>query len=129
MSYPSDRYRDFWAYQSTWSQETFGTDKERGPMGPLLHLQKEVKEAIAEVYNPDSGTLVLDRHGVKEVIDSDLHMEIVDCFFLVTDAARRSGLQFDDFMDLCFKKLEINQNRKWSKPTSDMPVEHDRSED
>lgn len=122
MSYPSDRYRDFWAYQGNWSQETFGKDSERGPLGPILHLQKEVLEVL-EVLHPNVSCQDPIEH------DERLHMEIVDCFFLVTDAARRSGLQFDDFMDLCFKKLEINQNRKWSKPTSDMPVEHDRSKD
>lgn len=117
MSYPSDRYGDFWAYQGNWSQETFGTDKERGPVGPMLHLQKEVQETLDSLH-------LLQDNGR----DSRTRMEIVDCFFLVTDAARRAGLRYHEFMDLCFEKLEINQNRKWVKnPNPNQPTEHDRS--
>ena len=31
--------------QSQWSQQTFGTDEERGPVGALHHLAREAVEA------------------------------------------------------------------------------------
>lgn len=105
-------YEEFWVEQSYWSQETFGSDSERGPAGPIRHLIKETREVISELGNTDK---------------SKLQMELVDCFFLITDAARRSGLTYEAFMELVFKKLEINKSRKWGKPTTDQPVEHDRS--
>jgi len=92
--------------QAEWSQATFGTDAERGPVGPLKHLGKEVQEALAHIDDP---------------------MEYVDCFFLVLDAARRAKIPANRLLELAFEKLEINKARKWSKPTSDDPVEHDRT--
>jgi hypothetical protein len=55
-------------------------------------------------------------------------MEIADCLFLVFDAARRAGMTLDVLLNFCEKKLEINKARKWSKPTTDEPVEHIRYE-
>lgn len=102
----SQRFLDFVAQQAEWSQATFGTDLERGPIGPLKHLAKEVQEALANIND---------------------EMEYVDCFFLTLDAARRKGMTAKRLLDLSFKKLEINKKRKWNKPTSDDPVEHDRT--
>lgn len=98
----------FWNSQAEWSQATFGTDAERGPMGPLKHLAKEVAEAMKD--------------------PTDL-MEFVDCLFLVCDATRRAGFRVDDLMAAAWQKLEINKARQWSKPTSDEPVEHVRGSD
>jgi hypothetical protein len=100
----------FFAAQGEWSQATFGLDSERGCIGPLKHLEKEAREAYTET----------DREK--------RHMEIVDCFFLTCDSARRDGMSFDDLLALAWKKLEINKARQWSKPTSDEPVEHVRNE-
>ena len=100
----------FFAAQGEWSQATFGSDQERGCIGPLKHLEKEAREAYTET----------DREK--------RHMEIVDCFFLTCDSARRDGMSFDDLLALAWKKLEINKARQWSKPTSDEPVEHVRNE-
>jgi len=114
-----DRYLDFWDRQSLWSQQIFGLDSERGPQGPIFHLEREIKEVIE----------AMDLHyGTMESIE-EFQMELVDCFFLITDAARRSGLTYSQFMDLAFKKLEINKSRKWGKPTSNEPVEHIRDEE
>lgn len=99
---------DFWKKQAAWSRATFGEDHERGPIGPLKHLEKEAREAYEET----------DIEKQK--------MEIVDCLFLVFDAARRSGMGLDGLLHRAFVKLEINQNREWSRPTSDEPVEHVR---
>src|SRR5687768_17113283 len=84
----ADRYHTFWNQQSRWSQETFGSDQERGPRGPILHLVKEVKEVL-DALNEVSG------HAYDSGYKFPVQMELVDCFFLVTDAARRSGLTYE----------------------------------
>lgn len=87
-----------------WSQKTFGTDQERGPIGPLKHLAKEVKESLEKP---------------SEV------MEYADCLILVFDAARRAGFDREALRVAVNQKLKINLARKWPKPTSsDEPVEH-----
>lgn len=100
----------FWNEQAAWSQATFGTDAERGPTGPLKHLEKEARESHQE---PDA---------------EKRKVEIADCLFLVFDAARRAGMTFDELFNTAFAKLEVNKSRKWQKPTSDEPVEHVRNE-
>lgn len=98
----------FWDEQAGWSRAVFGSDEERGPAGPLKHLLKEAQEALDD--------------------PSDV-IEIIDCLFLVFDAARRAGLTYDQVVELAFHKLEINRARKWPAPTSsldDLPVEHIR---
>lgn len=102
------KFSEFCTAQAEWSQATFGTDAERGPVGPLKHLAKEVQEALANIED---------------------EMEYVDCFFLVLDASRRAKIPAHRLLDLSFEKLEINKARKWNKPTSDDPVEHDRTKD
>lgn len=98
----------FWHEQAEWSEKTFGTTAERGPVGPLKHLQKEVKEILDK---PEDGE------------------EYVDAFFLIIDAARRSK-QFAgpaDFLKQGFAKLEKNKLREWQVPTNpDEAVEHVR---
>jgi hypothetical protein len=94
----------FWDAQAEWSKATFGTDIERGPIGPLKHLEKEAREAQAK---PED------------------ELEMADCLFLVFDAARRSGLTLDALIHACEIKLEINKRRIYPK-TTDMSamVEH-----
>ena len=90
-------FEQFCKEQAEWSQATFGSDIERGPIGPLKHLIKEANEAI-------------------EALDdfyADAPMEIVDCFFLVIDASRRFGMTPIDLLALAEKKLEINRAREW----------------
>lgn len=93
----------FWEHQSKWSQDTFGLDTERGPIGPLKHLKKEVDEALQDPF--------------------DL-MEYVDCLFLVFDAARRAGYVYQELENAAWTKLGINQKRAWAKVDSDEPSEH-----
>lgn len=100
-----ENFLEFCEAQSEWSQATFGTDSERGPIGALKHLAKEVTEALE---NPSD------------------EMEYVDCLFLVIDASRRAGISGQRLLGLAFEKLEINKARTWPKPTSDEPVEHVR---
>lgn len=99
------RIQRFWDAQAEWSQATFGTDQDRGPIGPLKHLEKEAREA--------------QEHPTDE-------FEMADCLFLVFDAARRSGMTLDKLISACERKLEINKARKWDKPTDNNPVEHVR---
>jgi hypothetical protein len=104
---PAQSIEDFWREQSAWSQATFGTDSERGPAGPLKHLLKEAKEALA---SPD-----------------DLE-EYVDCLFLVIDATRRAGFSYRQLLDGAWKKLEVNKSREWPKLGSEDAVEHVREQ-
>ena len=89
--------------QSEWSQATFGTDAERGPMGALKHLEREAREAQENPTEPE---------------------EYADCFLLILDAARRAGIKPTELMRHALAKMEINKARSWPKPTSDEPVEH-----
>lgn len=97
----------FWDQQSEWSQRTFGTDQQRGPIGALKHLAKEAVEAQADVGNLE---------------------ELVDCLFLVCDATRRSGFTCSELLAAAFVKLEKNKKRIWPRPdfTNNEPVEHVR---
>ncbi len=109
--------RSFFNQHGRWSQVTFGADRFRGPKGPLLHLQKEVAEAL-EAY---------DRVDIpKAYRDLDLKEEIVDCLFLTLDAARRSGMTYDDLVEAAFTKLAKNRKRTWGPMTVDGAVEHVR---
>lgn len=92
--------------QAEWSQATFGSDKERGPVGPLKHLEKEAREAAA---NP-----------------SDIS-EHADCLILILDASRRAGFTILDVVRAATEKMIQNKARTWPKATAaDMPVEHVR---
>lgn len=103
------RAHQFWFEHSQWSQETFGLDSERGPIGALKHLEKEAREA----------------HEEKD--ETKRREEIADCLFLTFDAARRAGMTLDDLLDEAFKKLDKNKRRVWKKPTNaDEPIEHIR---
>ncbi len=103
----SDRIQKFWDALAEWSQATFGSDIERGPVGPLKHLAKEVQECLSDPY--------------------DL-VEKADCLFLIFDAVRRSGCTLDQLMDAAEAKLLVNRKRRWGKPRQDgEPIEHIRS--
>ena len=97
---------EFWKQHSEWSQKTFGLDKERGPIGPLKHLEKEIQEVL------------------KNIRDIE---EYADCLFLIFDATRRAGFTLEGLIDACFIKLEKNKNRKWyDTGIPDSPIEHKR---
>lgn len=99
-------FAEFWDMLAAWSQQTFGDDAERGPRGPLLHLRKEVDEALEK--------------------PTDI-MEFADLQFLVFDAARRAGFTFEQLRVAVNQKLKVNQSRLWNRPTTDEPVEHVRT--
>jgi len=96
--------------QAEWSQATFGTDSERGPMGALKHLEKEAYECqTAETL-------------------SDLREELADCFLLLIDASRRATVTPAQLVAAAQAKMVKNRARKWSKPVDGQPCEHVRDE-
>jgi hypothetical protein len=96
--------------QAEWSQATFGTDAERGPMGALKHLEKEAYECqTAETL-------------------SDLREELADCFLLLIDASRRATVTPAQLVAAAQAKMVKNRARKWSKPVDGQPCEHVRDE-
>ena len=102
----AEAFRDLVQDQAEWSQETFGKDSERGPIGALKHLSMEAQEAV-------------------EAVGSDkLNMELADCFLLILDASRRAGLKPMQLVEVAQAKMKINRGRQWPKPTDDEPVEH-----
>lgn len=104
-----DDYFDRLAMEiSEWSQNTFGTDSERGPIGALKHLEKEAREALE---NPTDTS------------------EYADCLILVLDASRRAGIHHEDLIKHALAKMEVNRQRTWPKPTTDSPVEHCKEQD
>lgn len=115
----------FWKDQAAWSQATFGTDAERGPLGPTKHLAKEVLSEL----------LCLPRDQVVQVLEKvdasgvDMQLgEFVDCQFLIFDACRRAGFTYEQLVAACFAKLEVNKARKWGKASTTEAVEHIREE-
>lgn len=91
--------------QSKWSQATFGTDAERGPIGPLKHLALEAVEA---------------QENPKDVT------EYADCLLLILDASRRAGFHLGELIEAAVEKQAQNKLRTWAKPTSDEPVMHEK---
>jgi hypothetical protein len=109
MSYPHFEtdcpMQQFWDAHANWSRATFGNDAERGPVGPLKHLQKEAAEAI---------------ESPKDVL------EFADCLLLTLDATRRAGFTLDELVAASWKKLEINKARTYAKGNPNEAVEHER---
>ncbi len=89
--------------QAEWSEKTFGTNKERGPLGPLKHLEKEAKEAQ---NNP-----------------ADI-LEYADCFILILDASRRTGFSISDLIQAAKEKMIQNKEREWGPRFKDQAIEH-----
>lgn len=124
--YVADRFSDFWHQQSVWSQNTFGLDSERGPLGPLEHLKKEVKEALDAYHMLE--TCIAEN---PDVHITEMQRELIDCQFLIVDALRRSGVNYETFLDMLEDKLKINKSRSWPRSAGDneRPIEHDRTLD
>ena len=88
---------------SFWSQQTFGSDGTRGPLGPIRHLIKEAQEL--------------------EQSPTD-RMEYADCLLLLMDSSRRAGINFGEVIEAGIEKLRINKLRDWPESIKDQPVEH-----
>lgn len=83
-----------------WSQATFG---DVGPIGPLKHLRREVKEVIAKPY--------------------DLS-EWADMQFLLWDAQHRAGITDEQITQAMIEKLAVNKLRDWPEPKDGEPRLH-----
>lgn len=102
---------------SRWSQETFGPDDKKGPLGAVRHLKKEAEETEAALL----------RGGAR----AEVTVELADCLILVYDAARRHGVKPLELHKAAYDKLQVNKKRTWPKPdpeNPDRPVEHIREE-
>lgn len=75
-----------------WSQVTFGNV---GPIGPLKHLRREVKEVLAKP------------HDLSEWADMQ---------FLMWDAQRRAGFSDEQITRAMVEKLAVNKSREWPEP-------------
>jgi hypothetical protein len=100
-------YRLFFE-QSIFSQEAFGPDTVRGPIGVLKHLKKEV----------------------DEVLEHPLDItEYADCLLLLLDASRRAGFTLDKLIQSAYDKLQVNKKRvwpNWRENSLTEPLEDDR---
>lgn len=94
--------RRVWDEMTGWSRKTFGSDQERGPIGPLRHLKLEADEAI----------------------ESNERDEYADCLLLILDAARRAGFTYDYLIAVTLQKLAVCRTRTYPKPAPDEPVHH-----
>jgi hypothetical protein len=92
-----------WKEHADWSQATFGTDQERGPIGALRHLKLEADEAI---------------ESPRDII------EYADCLLLLLDAARRAGFSLEQLVCSARVKLDQCRTRKYPKPEADVPSLH-----
>lgn len=119
----------FWNEHAAWSQATFGTDAERGPIGPLKHLALKVmvellgipRKVVDKALSQSTRCLPSGEHRNPESLE-----ELGDLLFLVFDATRRTGWGYDQLVEQCFAKLEINKQRVWGPRTKDGAVEHVR---
>ncbi|WP_052245139.1 dATP/dGTP pyrophosphohydrolase domain-containing protein [Halocynthiibacter namhaensis] len=93
--------KDIYTAHAEWSEKTFGSD--RGPLGPLKHLIKEAEEAAECPEDPH---------------------EFADCIFLVFDAARRAGHDYDALAQAMLEKLEILKRRQYQKVADGEPSFH-----
>lgn len=100
-------FLEFCADQAAWSQKTFGADTERGPIGPLKHMLKEVQEVLEKPTDVE---------------------EYADLLLLLMDSSRRAGINPMALLQAARAKMRKNKQREWPKPTSDEPVEHVRTE-
>lgn len=116
----------FWFLRGVWSRNTFGPVSRRGPVGPLRHLMKELKDELLPLAES-----MPNRHlfGLAPADVDRLLKEYVDAIFLIMDAADRNGYTLTDIRRGLCEKLIENRARRWPPTSADQPVEHDRSAD
>jgi NTP pyrophosphatase (non-canonical NTP hydrolase) len=89
-----------------WSSKTFGSRSGQTNLGVCNHLAKEVGELYDGLFF------------------GDYEEEFADCFMLLLELAKNSGLSAEKLIDLTYKKLEKNKNRKWGEINPDGSIEH-----
>ena len=113
---------DFFERRREWSFATFGPPSHRGPCGPLEHLIKEAAEALDEARKATDLRAGWSHEKLRE--------EIIDCLFLVFDAADRAGMTYAEMSRVAMAKLRKNQERAWPDWRGADPnkaIEHDRT--
>lgn len=121
-----------------WSQATFGSDAERGPIGALKHLAKEANEAVEALEAVEAAKAQAEGPGATEAerkfdyqrldeAEDRAETELADCLLLLLDASRRAGHTPLDLVRAAADKLEVNKARAWPAAGSvpdGQPVEH-----
>lgn len=108
------------AVQGEWSQETFGPDSERGPLGALRHLEKEAREAQQAWSDYVDRSLKADAAdgtglGPFPPTKGDVLKELADVLILLLDARRRAGFTVLDVIKAAQSKMIENKARTWPK--------------
>lgn len=117
---------EFFAVHGDWSQKTFGTDKERGPLGPLKHIAKELLSELLP-FPRETVAAMLATVPPDFVPPRDIE-ELADLLFLLFDVTRRSGFTFEQLRIAVNQKMRKNQARSWPRIGNiNDAVEHDRS--
>lgn len=102
----ADRLTDLIRDHKCWSETVFGSDKLRGPMAPLKHLEKEAVEC-------------------QQAVGTDhLREELADVFLLWLDACRRASYSIMDMVKAAEEKMVKNKQRTWPEAPLDEPVMH-----
>jgi len=99
-----------WSTIGQWSDMTFGTPEQRGPVGALRHLALEAVEAA----------------------ESNEIVEYADCLILLMDAIRRNGRTLPEVVKVAIAKMEVNKRRQWpaiGEQLSDNPIMHIKLDD
>lgn len=110
--------------QAEWSQQTFGADSVRGPLGSLAHLELEAREAWNAAMEVN-GSMVVNTGKFKDA-NAKLREELADCFLLLLDASRRAGVKPLQLIQAAQTKMTVNRSRQWPTPTPNDPAEHIR---
>ncbi len=118
-----DKLADLVRDHVEWSRATFGIDEVRGPIGPLKHLEKEAGEA-QKAYLEFSRFASMEDSVAAQSAEKDFKDELADCFLLLLDASRRSGVKIMQLIEAAQAKLEVNKKREWPKAGVDDAVEH-----
>ena len=95
-----------WDFLKWWSQKTFGSDDERGPIGPLKHLVKEIETELLPPNDP-----------------TDIN-ELADVLILLVDATRRAGHTMENLSHAAISKCVVLSERKYQRPRGDEISEH-----
>jgi hypothetical protein len=92
--------------QNDWSATQFGMPDVKGPVGPLRHMEKEVREAIEK--------------------PNDIE-EYADILILWLDATWRAGFSMEQVIQAAHNKMKVNRERHWQKIIDpNAPCEHER---
>lgn len=108
----TDSFEDYLRRHLEWGHATFGTPADgRGPLGPLDHLKREIKEITDDPYDLE---------------------EWIDAIILSIDGFLRAGGKLTMVLPMLFKKQAKNAGRDWpdwrgSDPTK--AIEHVRTAD